>query len=419
MNGAMVNITQCDLRRGIQVNSMSKTYMVNPMNDTTQTITKTAAAASNAKGPTQGGIVTTTITTRDTGERKQMFGYTAKHLVITMVTESSPDACNKTKTKMQTDGWYIDAAFVLDCDLGYQTFNNSAGTAGGCRDRYNVKTVGTAKRGYPVYETMTMFDEAGNPNFTMVNEVVELSSAVLGSDLFEVPAGYREVSDASQMYASAAYTSDALVGSKASTPSSYPVSNTASPVTPSAIGPKRPGAIRIGLAEVKTGSVGGDIEAADLAAAVRNSFAQLLKDRNVEVVSLDGKSPAAVSTDAAEKECDYVIFATVSHKKGGGGFGMFGAALGSAVARTGIGHTGSTAGNIAGQVATQTIVSAAMVSSDIKNKDEITLELNIAKTGATQPQPQIFKAKARSNGEDVISKVVEQAAHAVLATVGN
>ena len=33
-----------------------------------------------------GGKVTTTITTKDTGERKQMFGFTAKHLIITMET---------------------------------------------------------------------------------------------------------------------------------------------------------------------------------------------------------------------------------------------------------------------------------------------------------------------------------------------
>ena len=419
MNGAMVTITQCDLRRGIQINSMSKTYMVNPMNDTTQTITKTAAGTPTEKGATPGGVVTTTITTKDTGERKQMFGYTAKHLVITMVTESSPDSCNKTKTKMQTDGWYIDAAFVLDCDLGYQSFNNSAGTAGGCRDRYNVKTIGTVKRGYPVYETMTMFDEKGKPNFTMVNEVVELSSATLASDLFEIPVGYREVSDASQMYASSAYTGDASPGSKAGTSSSSRAAGPASTVTASAIGSKNPGAIRIGLAEVKTGAVGADIDAADLSTAVRNTFAKFLKTSNIEVVSIDGETQSAVTADAANKECDYVIFSSVSHKKGGGGFGMFGAALGSAVAAAGIGHTGSTAGNIAGQIATQSIVSAASLSSDIKNKDEITLELNISKTGGVPSPPQIFKAKARSNGEDLISRVVEQASRAVVGSLRN
>jgi hypothetical protein len=57
-----------------------------------------------------------TYTTKDTGERKQMFGYTARHLIMTMESESSPDACSVTKSKMQFDGWYIDAAFALDCE---------------------------------------------------------------------------------------------------------------------------------------------------------------------------------------------------------------------------------------------------------------------------------------------------------------
>src|SRR5688572_17364389 len=33
MNGMMINLTQCDLRRGVQLNSQTKTYMLNPFND--------------------------------------------------------------------------------------------------------------------------------------------------------------------------------------------------------------------------------------------------------------------------------------------------------------------------------------------------------------------------------------------------
>ncbi len=54
---------------------------------------------------------------------------------------------------MEIDGWYIDAAFALDCDLGsaYQNYQPPA-TPGGCRDRYVTKQVGTAKKGFPVWE---------------------------------------------------------------------------------------------------------------------------------------------------------------------------------------------------------------------------------------------------------------------------
>ena len=70
----------------------------------------------------------------------------------------------------------------------------------------------------------------------------------------------------------------------------------------------------------------------------------------VEIVPLEAKLPSAIEAEAEEKDCDFVLYATVSHKKGGGGFG-FGKALGAVVAQTGGGNWGNTAGNIAGRVA--------------------------------------------------------------------
>src|SRR5215204_1015017 len=109
MNGMMITLTQCYLRRGVQINPNTKTYMVNPFNTTVEMVTKPAATTVDKNGVVQsGGTVTSTVTTKDTGERKQMFGYTARHLIITMETASSPDACTKSNSKMETDGWYID-----------------------------------------------------------------------------------------------------------------------------------------------------------------------------------------------------------------------------------------------------------------------------------------------------------------------
>lgn len=144
-----------------------------------------------------------------------------------------------------------------------------------------------------------------------------------------------------------------------------------------------------------------------------------LKVPNIEVVTLDAKLSSAIESEARQKECDYVLYATASHKKGGGGFGsMFGSALGQAVGRVGIGHTGSTAGNIAGQVATQAIVSAGTVSGNVKPKDEISLDLKLNQTGGGVALAKVYKAKAKSNGDDIISTVIEQAAQAIVDTVG-
>ncbi len=327
---------------------------------------------------------------------------------------------------IKTDGWYIDAEFVLDCDYGYQGYQNYGTKNGGCRDKYEMKTVGTAKRGYPVYEKMTMFDESGKETYSMVNEVIELSKATLEASLFDVPADYREVKDSSEMYAAAA-TSAASSSNRASTGDSgisQSVRNAAqNPPASSSSAPaaKQAGVIRIGLASVKTGAVGDSISASDLAAAVQNTLIGYLKIPNIEVVTIDAKLSSAIVAEAQQKECDYIIHATASHKKGGGGGfgGMFGKALGTAVGQTGIGHTGSTAGNIAGHVATNAIVNATSVSANVKSKDEITLDLKLAKIDGASALAKAYKVKAKSNGDDIISQVVEQAAEEIVRIISN
>ena len=189
----------------------------------------------------------------------------------------------------------------------------------------------------------------------------------------------------------------------------------------SAAGAKQAGVVRIGLATVKTGAVGDSINAADLAAAVQSTLTSFLKVPNVEIVPLEARLSSAISAEAQQKECDYVIYTNVSHKKGGGGGGfggMFGQALGTAVGATGIGHTGSVAGNIAGQIATQTIVSATSLSGNVKSKDEITLDLKLNKGDGSSALAKVYKVKAKSNGDDIISQVIEQAAEEIVRVIG-
>jgi hypothetical protein len=432
MNGIMINLNQCDLGRGVQINPQTKTYIINDYQpDTTATAGKNTATPAKSDGVIRaGGTVTTTITVKDTGERKQMFGYTVKHLIITMETLSSPDACAKNNTKMQMDGWYIDSEFALDCNQysQYQSYNSKSKPT--CRDRYQMKQVGTTKRGYPVYEKMTMFDESGKESFSMVNEVVELSKATLETGLFDIPAGYREVSDAAQMYSAGSSSSMGNSSSSAGSMTNRPSSSSGisqsvrslsqnSGDPPSAVGAKKEGVVRIGLAGVKTGAVGEGITAADLSAAIQNTLMQYLKVPNVEVVTLDARLSSAIDSEAKQKECDYVLFINASHKKGGGGgFGMFSSIIAPAIGRTGIGHTGSTAGNIAGQVATQTVVSAGSASSNIKSKDEIMLDVKMQQPGGAAVLTKQLKKKASSNGEDIITPLVEQVAQAVVDTAG-
>ncbi|HEX8637448.1 MAG TPA: DUF4412 domain-containing protein, partial [Pyrinomonadaceae bacterium] len=407
----MVDLTQCDMRRGIQLNPKTKTYVVNAF-DTGETATPTVpATAKTDKVVRSGGTVTSTITVKDTGERKQMFGFTARHLIITMESVSSPDACTPYKSKMQTDGWYIDAEFYLDCQQNYAMRSYQAGKNGGCQDKYVSKQVGTGKRGYPLYEKMTMFDESGKETYSFVTEVVELSKATLEAALFDVPADYREVKDAAQMYQAANADVDDDSGKSSMNSGASLASNSgmklpaqSSKNETQAIAAKKPGTIRIGIS-VKTGAVGDGISSTDLALAVQNTFGEYLKGTNVEIVPLEAKLAGSIDGEAKNKECDYVLYALASHKKGGGGFGgMFGKVIAPAIGQVGLVNTGSVAGNIAGHAAANAIISAGQISTAVKSKDEITLEIRLQQTGsgATVLTKQL-KNKAKSDGQDIIS----------------
>jgi len=232
-NGQMVIVQQCDLRRNIQIMPQAKAYMIQPYDQpATSNAANTSTATSQPGAVKKGGVISSTVTTRDTGERKQMFGYTARHIVTTMVTDSSPDACTPMKSKMQIDGWYIDAAFALDCDSAQAYKSYRPQTASGCQDRYETKQVGLAKKGFPVWEKMTMFAPDGAESFSSVNEVVEFSQATLDASLFDVPAGYREVKDFASLYNPNPTTTEPQSSEPSSNTQPTTPATTATPSTP-------------------------------------------------------------------------------------------------------------------------------------------------------------------------------------------
>jgi hypothetical protein len=404
-----VTITQCDLRRNVQLGVPTKTYLVMPFNQKTDlaetgtgSMARPSPAAGSAGASRRGGIVTSTFTSTDTGERKKMFGYMARRIKTSIVTESSPDACQVSRSRMETDGWYIDAQFALDCDYGMPAGSYLPQTAtGGCRDEYRTRQIGVAKMGYPVMVTTTLFDDKGQASFTISQEVVEISNAVLDSALFEVPADYRQVNDMREMYSAAAMTAAAGNSSDADDDTGNATNNGASKLS-AAVGRKREGVVRVGVPLTETGLTGENVNAAMLAQAVRNALMSRLGDATVEVVALDASGPQEVESEAKGKECDFVLYSTVAHKKGGGGSGGFGGFLKKSAA-----------------IASGTIAPTAnggTAANSLKAKDELTLEYSLQR-GAEAVVANTLKAKAKSDGEDLISQLTGQAIVAVRAAV--
>src|SRR4051794_21271046 len=94
LNVNMATIEQCDLKRSIQLSDAARKYIITEQAEVEESTPATAPKTRPATPPpaktTKGGVITYIVNSTDTGERKQMFGYTARHIKSSMTTESSP-----------------------------------------------------------------------------------------------------------------------------------------------------------------------------------------------------------------------------------------------------------------------------------------------------------------------------------------
>lgn len=112
--------------------------------------------------------------TADTGERKDFFGYTASHVITRERTVAEPGACALSH-EIETDGWYINAPGMRSL-RGRITVTSDPP----CRDQ-------VIRHGEPASPGFAVALVRGS----LKQEVLELSSAPLDPNLFEVPADYK------------------------------------------------------------------------------------------------------------------------------------------------------------------------------------------------------------------------------------
>jgi hypothetical protein len=325
MNAGSVNITQCDMRRTIQVNDRSRTYLITPMDsDSGDSSSSGGASAPASSGPrTRGGLVTMTINTVDTGERKEMFGFTARHLKRTMTSQSSPDACNPNQMRMETDGWYINLEYGLNCGNSERPPQMGRTPTGGCQDRYQFKRTGPEKLGYPLTETTTMFGADGTAMFTRTQEVIELSRQPLDAALFDVPAGYTEVRSQAEM-SGAPSMADAMAMSRQQTGDTHTGSEQTS-TSGMQSNANTAARVRVGVVEFnnKTKStVSTD--------SLRDQLIAMLNGDGIDAVALSASSPSEAAMEAKAKQCAYILYTDIATLKSASSGKKIGGMLGRA-----------------------------------------------------------------------------------------
>ena len=206
----MTFIYQCDLKRQIALDDTKRIFYEHPIVPIQEFLARGEALYAQPAGRKQrevklAGRVLETFTVTDTGERREMFGYTARRIKTTLTWEATPQGCPQTPLRRESDGWYVDLLYGTLCSYDISGFDEGELTAleqSKCGDYYmghygdgkrfygiERKQVGTARFGFPLIITIKSYSDQGHPQ-TRTSEVVEVTNEELDASLFEPPAGY-------------------------------------------------------------------------------------------------------------------------------------------------------------------------------------------------------------------------------------
>jgi hypothetical protein len=495
--GTTITLRQCDLHRTVTINEQAQTYLVT--NDAPDDAAlKAAAMMSGAPVADSGAYITETAAVTDTGERKTLYGYQARHLKAKVSVVSSQNSCSQLNQEYEVDGWYADIA--KEMSGACQQFLPPVRQPEGCTDRVIRKRSGSAKPGYPIQENLTLHSPDGSTQQVGVI-TSEISKPTLEKELFEVPAGYREVKMRAELNGTpapqaapapqmaqqpAAYAPPAqsgpqqqsvqakdvvkkqmvsamfnpaaakqtqqnanamaanqmamynnamgTPGANGMNPGGMPPGMPGAPSPAAAagtapLGPKKPGHIRIGIAPPDAQVGQGNNTGGDYSTPIRNAEVALMSGPAFEIAPLDSHIPVQLQAEAQQKQCDYVMYSSVivKHQQGGsfGKFAKFGSMAASMTPMGMMAHgmAGAAAAQAAGVAASQMAQQQAMsqlsnFNGQIKSKDDVTVQYQLVAPGQTTPVLQnALQGKAKSDGEDVLTPLLTQAATAVLTQV--
>jgi hypothetical protein len=225
-------ITRCDVKQTFHLNLEDRQYTTAPLQTfpTREEMLARAAAASGRPVVASRREPTVLVETEtvDTGERKEVFGHTARHVVTTRRVVPLPGAKRGADTTV-TDGWYIDLDTHISCDPSWHSARSGhafhalltghfrpaiRGNAIGQTvppmstpdphgEEVHVpafRDVGEPERGFVVASKGTSSGTITSPDgstrelvSTWQTEVTELSTAAIDPALFEIPSGFRLV----------------------------------------------------------------------------------------------------------------------------------------------------------------------------------------------------------------------------------
>jgi hypothetical protein len=156
--------------------------------------------------------------------------------------------------------------------------------------------------------------------------------------------------------------------------------------------------------------------------AVRETFSSFLTGPTLEVAPLESRLPSQAKAEAKAANCPFVLLTTLKQvHKGGGGPSLLGRAAAGAVqggASSVGGLTNSAGAGVAANATSGAAGAAAQnYGSSTQSKDEMTLSTHLENGDGKVLVDMTDKRTAQSNGEDMLTPLVEKAATAVANAV--
>ncbi|HEX6163495.1 MAG TPA: hypothetical protein VFZ31_09025 [Vicinamibacterales bacterium] len=284
--GDIVLLKQRDQKRNVQFSRAANTYVI---------VADDAPAATAAATPPASGVVNVNVSIVDLGERKDVFGQTARRVRTVMQREPESGACDQTKALTQTDAWYIDMPKVL---AAAPTAAKPPAAASGCADEIKLTETGDAKLiGFPISYTTSLTDLSDKDAKPMESsmEVTEFEVLKLDAALFDIPAGATAAADPREFTRAISDANEAKLARGA-----------ADAIAPA----KKPGTLRVGVPEVTNKTS----QSADTR-ALRTRIISELEQQKIEAVPMAAGSQAELDARARELAVDYLVMAEVTELK--------------------------------------------------------------------------------------------------------
>jgi hypothetical protein len=157
-------------------------------------------------------------------------------------------------------------------------------------------------------------------------------------------------------------------------------------------------------------------DAAAMGTAVRDLFVTYLSGPALQLSPLDSRVRPQAVQEARQKGCGHLVTATLTRKRSGGGSNALGRIVGGA-AGTAAWHIPATSAGAA--VARGVGVGAAhaveAIATGTRAKDELRIEWALAPLAGGRPLlARDEKLKASSDGEDLLTPLVQRAAEAIV-----